>query len=65
MDELREAIAGTVVIPSDPDWDAARQAWNLTADQQPAVVVRAGALDDIGATRCASPPPTGSGSRPK
>jgi hypothetical protein len=50
VDELRRAIAGTAVMPSDPDWDAARQAWNLTVDQQPAVVVRAGALDDIGAT---------------
>jgi FAD binding domain len=45
-----ETIAGTVVAPSDPQWDAARQAWNLTADQQPAFVVRAGALEDVAAT---------------
>ena len=47
---LRAAVAGDVVAPSDPDWDAARQAWNLAADQRPAVVVRAAAPSDLAAT---------------
>src|SRR5690348_11598206 len=47
--QFGETIAGTVVAPSDPQWDAARQAWNLTADQHPACVVRAGALEDVAA----------------
>jgi hypothetical protein len=47
---LDAAIAGDVVQPSDPDWDAARQAWNLAADQHPAVVVRAAARADLAAT---------------
>ena len=47
---LDAAIAGDVVQPSDPDWDAARQAWNLAADQHPAVVVRAAARADLVAT---------------
>jgi hypothetical protein len=50
VDQLRDTIAGTIVTPSDPDWNASRQAWNLTADQRPAFVVRAGAPEDIAAT---------------
>jgi FAD/FMN-containing dehydrogenase len=33
------AIRGDVVAPADPEWDTARQAWNLAADQRPALVV--------------------------
>jgi FAD/FMN-containing dehydrogenase len=47
---LRSTIAGTVVEPGQPDWDAARQAWNLVADQRPAAVVRAAAPGDLAAT---------------
>jgi FAD/FMN-containing dehydrogenase len=47
---LDAAIAGDVVQPSDPDWDAARQAWNLAADQHPAVVAHAAARADLAAT---------------
>ncbi|MFF1634235.1 FAD-binding oxidoreductase [Leifsonia sp. NPDC058248] len=36
---LAEQIAGAVVTPSDPDWDVVRQAWNLSNDQRPDVVV--------------------------
>ena len=35
---LRESLAGAVVLPDDAGWDAARQAWNLAADQRPALV---------------------------
>ena len=35
---LREGLAGDVVLPGDAGWDAARQAWNLAADQRPALV---------------------------
>ena len=31
------AIAGRVATANDPDWDEARQAWNLAADQRPYV----------------------------
>ncbi len=31
-------ISGRIATPADPDWDAARQAWNLAVDQQPAAV---------------------------
>ena len=39
-----------MVAPGDPDWDDARRAWNLAADQRPALVVRAGAPGDLAAT---------------
>ena len=35
---LSEGLAGAVVLPGDAGWDAARQAWNLAADQRPALV---------------------------
>jgi UDP-N-acetylenolpyruvoylglucosamine reductase len=34
---LREAIAGSVVLPGEDGWDGARQAWNLAVDQRPAL----------------------------
>jgi UDP-N-acetylenolpyruvoylglucosamine reductase len=50
LGRLRDAIAGDVVIQGDSGWDAARQAWNLAADQHPAVVVLAAGVPDIVAT---------------
>jgi hypothetical protein len=38
LEALNSAVAGPVVGPGDGSWDAARQAWNLSADQQPAAV---------------------------
>jgi FAD/FMN-containing dehydrogenase len=35
---LRAGITGTVVLPGEATWDAARQAWNLAVDQRPAMV---------------------------
>ncbi len=47
---LRAEIKGGVVAPEDPVWDDARQAWNLAADQRPALVVRPTNADDVAAT---------------
>jgi FAD/FMN-containing dehydrogenase len=44
---LAEQIAGAVVTPSDPDWDIVRQAWNLTNDQRPDVVVVPATAADV------------------
>jgi hypothetical protein len=39
MSEVTElSIQGRVATPSDGDWDQARQAWNLAADQRPIAV---------------------------
>jgi hypothetical protein len=41
------SIKGRVAGPSDPDWDEARQAWNLAADQRPTAVAFAEGADDV------------------
>ena len=69
---LRAAIHGEVFVPGDLGYDQARQAWNLTADQRPSVVVLAeSAADVVHAVRFArsqgmriAPQGTGHGSEP-
>ncbi len=41
------SIRGRVVTPSDDDWDEARQAWNLAADQRPDAVALVESADDV------------------
>ena len=43
------SIEGRVATPHDSDWDEARQAWNLAADQRPAAVALVEGADDIAA----------------
>ncbi|MBA3328708.1 MAG: FAD-binding oxidoreductase [Solirubrobacterales bacterium] len=45
--DLRATVAGAVFAPGDADWDAARQAWNLAVDQQPAAVAYCADEDDV------------------
>ena len=40
------ALAGRLATPSDPDWDEARQAWNLAADQHPEAVAFVESTED-------------------
>jgi hypothetical protein len=49
FDDLRRRHAGRVVLPGDPDWDDARQAWNLHNDQRPAAVALCESADDVAA----------------
>ncbi|HEX5929702.1 MAG TPA: FAD-binding oxidoreductase [Solirubrobacterales bacterium] len=50
MTEFNElSIAGRVATPSDPDWDEARAAWNLAADQRPVAVALVESADDVAA----------------
>lgn len=44
------SIRGRVATSGDSDWDEARQAWNLAADQQPAAVAFVESADDISKT---------------
>ena len=37
----------SLVFPTDDRWDSARQAWNLTVDQQPAAVALPGSPDEV------------------
>ena len=41
------SIAGRVATPGDSDWDEARAAWNLAADQHPVAVAFAESADDV------------------
>ncbi|HTZ85982.1 MAG TPA: FAD-binding protein [Solirubrobacteraceae bacterium] len=48
MSDLRElSIQGRVATARDPDWDEARRAWNLAADQQPLAVVFVESVEDV------------------
>jgi FAD/FMN-containing dehydrogenase len=44
---LGDHLTGTVVLPGDPEWDPAREAYNLTIDQQPAAVAFPAAAEDV------------------
>jgi hypothetical protein len=41
------SIRGRVATSADSDWDEARQAWNLAADQQPPAVAFVESADDV------------------
>jgi FAD binding domain len=43
-------ISGRVVTPDDGDWDQARSAWNLAADQHPRAVALVESPEDVAAT---------------
>ena len=44
------SIAGRLVTPSDSDWDEARAAWNLAADQRPSAVAFVESAEEVAAT---------------
>ncbi len=44
------AITGRLATPSDPDWDEARAAWNLVADQRPSAVAFVEGAEDVART---------------
>ena len=44
---LNSALAGSVLLAGDAGWDAARQAWNLAVDQQPAAVAMPHSVADV------------------
>ncbi len=50
LSELDARLSGNALSPGDDGWDAARQAWNLAADQHPVAVVLPQSTDDVRAT---------------
>ena len=46
---LRAQLDGDIVLPDDADWDAARLAWNLAVDQQPAMIALPESAADVAA----------------
>ena len=49
LSSLHKAIAGEALLPEEPGWDAARQPWNLLAEQRPAMVGIPASADDVAA----------------
>ncbi|MCW0213039.1 MAG: FAD-binding oxidoreductase [Pseudonocardia sp.] len=47
--DLREALAGAVVLPGDPAYDEARSVFNGDVDRRPAVIARCTGPDDVAA----------------
>jgi FAD/FMN-containing dehydrogenase len=47
LDDLKATIPGGVALPGDPDWDAARAAWALAADQHPAAVAHPATPEEV------------------
>jgi FAD/FMN-containing dehydrogenase len=46
IDELKSAVRGQLLLPDDPNFDAARSIWNAMIDRRPAMILRcAGAAD--------------------
>ena len=46
-DELATAMRGRVIGPSDPDYDAARAAWNGMIDRRPALIAQCTGVADV------------------
>ena len=49
LSQLRSTVDGAVVGPGEDGWDDARQAWNLTVDQQPTAVAFPESAADVAA----------------
>ena len=47
LSTLTDRFAGEVILPSDPEYDAARRVWNGMVDRRPALVVRPMGADDV------------------
>ncbi len=45
--ELREALRGELVLPTDADYDEARSVWNGMIDRRPALVARCTGTSDV------------------
>ena len=47
LDELRRAVAGAVIAPTEASYDSARRCFNALVDRRPAVIVRCLGADDV------------------
>src|SRR5258707_10713663 len=47
IDALRGALLGTVIVPGDSDYAAARAVWNAMIDRRPALIVRCKGTADV------------------
>jgi FAD/FMN-containing dehydrogenase len=49
IDELRRSFEGSILLPADPDYDAARRGFNALVDRRPAVIARCVGTGDVAA----------------
>lgn len=47
VEALRATIAGTVLVPTDGEYDDARRVWNASIDRHPAVIARCRSTQDV------------------
>ena len=47
FDDFRATLRGTLLQPSDSDYDAARTIWNAMIDKRPALIVRCAGVADV------------------
>jgi FAD/FMN-containing dehydrogenase len=47
LDELQRSLAGSVIGPTDPGYDAARRCFNALVDRRPAVIARCAGPGDV------------------
>ncbi len=47
LGELEDTLRGTLVRPSDPDYDQARAVWNASHDRYPALIIRCAGTADV------------------
>jgi FAD/FMN-containing dehydrogenase len=49
IDQLRRSFEGSILLPADPDYDAARRGFNALVDRRPAVIARCVRTGDVAA----------------
>jgi len=49
IEALRSSMTGSVILPGDEEYDAARAIWNADIDRRPAAVARCRTSDDVAA----------------
>lgn len=47
FERLRRSVRGLVLVPGDPEYDAARTVWNAMIDRHPALIVQARGSADV------------------
>jgi FAD/FMN-containing dehydrogenase len=47
VEEMKAAMRGQVLVPSDPGYDDARSIWNAMIDRHPALIVRCAGVADV------------------
>src|SRR5687768_1510686 len=47
VDELQRSLTGSVIRPTDPEYDRVRRGFNALVDRRPALIARCVGVDDV------------------